>query len=534
MRGIDDFNFVFSMEKNDGKEAGKSWKHMVSMMLLVCISMQMMISYMEAYDYKQFIQINVGFLTVMMVSAVALRRRLFPISFLLGVFLSLCWLISIVCQYYYSGKFSAAFALSLLSTNQVEVASMAPLFLPVTPLFVIAFVSFLTSAHWLSYQLISRWRIRFLWLILLVYVGYLGGIVYRPTTFGAVNSSAIEVLKRTPFYNMQYLLSAYAQEVYFNDIKGTTFTHQYSPQTQNGRAIKNVVLVIGESARRGNMGMYGYRRSNTPNASREASHMTLFSQAVAPAPYTLMAVPLSLTSATVDNTNMSKLLDSILIVATANKIDTQWISSQGHFGEYDTRVSAIAQQAAKTVWVEGVDENVLPKFYDSLKGDGKKLIIVHIFGSHEPICNRVPDRHKFYLDGDAEDTCYDNSIFYTDWILGEMFEKLRGSDTALVYYSDHALIKSRGKYLHASGVPPKQAVDVPMFVWYADSGHKIAKPIIAQPYSTADNYYLIANLLGITIDGQTCKSVLSSCYIFKPPLVMDTEGQYYLYSSLRD
>jgi glucan phosphoethanolaminetransferase (alkaline phosphatase superfamily) len=69
--------------------------------------------------------------------------------------------------------------------------------------------------------------------------------------------------------------------------------------TLSDTGIENYVLIIGESERTANMGIYGYQRDTTPELEKQKSQLLLFRNAVTPAPVTIMAVPLAMTADTV-------------------------------------------------------------------------------------------------------------------------------------------------------------------------------------------------------------------------------------------
>ncbi|MFP3427482.1 sulfatase-like hydrolase/transferase, partial [Pseudoalteromonas sp. SIMBA_162] len=52
------------------------------------------------------------------------------------------------------------------------------------------------------------------------------------------------------------------------------------------------VLIIGESQRRDQLSLYGYSRATTPNLDARRDELVVFDQAIAPAPQTVLAVPM--------------------------------------------------------------------------------------------------------------------------------------------------------------------------------------------------------------------------------------------------
>lgn len=70
---------------------------------------------------------------------------------------------------------------------------------------------------------------------------------------------------------------------------------------------------------------------------------------------------------------------------------------------------------------------------------------------------------------------YDNTILYTDFILSEVVNKLKGKqdmfDTAMLYLSDHGeSLGEKGMYLHGApySIAPKEQTSVPMLAWVSN------------------------------------------------------------------
>lgn len=71
---------------------------------------------------------------------------------------------------------------------------------------------------------------------------------------------------------------------------------------------------------------------------------------------------------------------------------------------------------------------------------------------------------------DDQDACYDNSIHYTDSLLGQVFELLKDRRASVMYFADHGLERDPTKknvYFHGGREASQQAYHVPMFIWYS-------------------------------------------------------------------
>jgi lipid A ethanolaminephosphotransferase len=112
------------------------------------------------------------------------------------------------------------------------------------------------------------------------------------------------------------------------------------------------------------------------------------------------------------------------------------------------------------------------------------LIVLHLKGSHGPAYYRryPPQFEKFTpvcrstdlasCEIDAIVNAYDNSILYTDHVVGRVIEILRQQSdlyaTALLYVSDHGeSLGEGGLFLHGlpNSIAPREQTRVPMYAW---------------------------------------------------------------------
>lgn len=189
------------------------------------------------------------------------------------------------------------------------------------------------------------------------------------------------------------------------------------------------------------MSLYGYTRSTTPQVEAQRKQIKLFNQAISGAPYTALSVPLSLTADSVLSHDIHNYPDNIINMANQAGFQTFWLSSQSAFRQNGTAVTSIAMRAMETVYVRGFDELLLPHLSQALQQNTqqKKLIVLHLNGSHEPACSAYPQSSAVFQPQDDQDACYDNSIHYTDSLLGQVFELLKDRRASVMYFADHGL-----------------------------------------------------------------------------------------------
>lgn len=306
------------------------------------------------------------------------------------------------------------------------------------------------------------------------------------------------------FYHTMDIKGAFKLKEEIAKIQNTKVNYQLV-ELKDEEPIENIVVLIGESVRRQNMSLYGYeKRETTPIIKNEIDNLLLYKDAYAPAAITNLAVPIILSNIDVDNYSreITKLSDNILNVANHLGYDTHWYSMQGGA----QGITAIATFAKTKKWVNGFDEALLPYLDEALRlPSRKKLIVLHINGSHPYCCDKYPKKETIWK-GDI-DECYDNSIRYTDKIIGQILSKLKGRKSTLLYISDHGQIKDGNKYIHGDY---REAVQVPYFIWYSDKIDNVNKgKSIEAETSTSTVYSNVLHLMGV-----------------KNPKTIDNSGKY--------
>ncbi len=164
-----------------------------------------------------------------------------------------------------------------------------------------------------------------------------------------------------------------------------------------------------------------------------------------------------------DQTNQAWLNSgNILATAKALGYEVIWISNQPLLGKWDTPVGFLAKQADQVIGINysGIsaghyDEDLLPCVDQALsKPEAKKLVILHLMGSHGNFNRRYPPQfarfgedevteflqHQGYSHRVIENrNAYDNSIRYTDFILAQVLKKLKAlkGEKFMLYFSDH-------------------------------------------------------------------------------------------------
>ncbi|HAX7397696.1 TPA: phosphoethanolamine transferase [Escherichia coli] len=401
--------------------------------------------------------------------------------------------------------FNDGFAISVLQSDPDEVVKMLGMYSPYLCAF--AFLSLLFLAVIIKYD-VSLPTKKVTGILLLIVIS---GCLFSACQFAykdAKNKNAFSpyilasrFATYTPFFNLNYFALAAKEHQRLLSIANIVPYFQLSVRDTG---IDTYVLIVGESVRVDNMSLYGYTRSTTPQVEAQRKQIKLFNQAISGAPYTALSVPLSLTADSVLSHDIHNYPDNIINMANQAGFQTFWLSSQSAFRQNGTAVTSIAMRAMETVYVRGFDELLLPHLSQALQQNTqqKKLIVLHLNGSHEPACSAYPQSSAVFQPQDDQDACYDNSIHYTDSLLGQVFELLKDRRASVMYFADHGLERDPTKknvYFHGGREASQQAYHVPMFIWYSPVlGDGVDRTTENNIFSTAYNNYLINAWMGVT------------------------------------
>lgn len=226
---------------------------------------------------------------------------------------------------------------------------------------------------------------------------------------------------------------------YFKQIKMLSEQVGIQEEITSDSNVRTAVIVIGESACRDYMNVYGYERDNTPwmTQNRNNDNFIFFDNTYSSYKLTNKSLIYLLTEKSQYNDKEVYSSLNFIEIAKAAGFKTYWISNQGNISNYRESYNVVAQKADEKRFLEGssYDEELLG-LLDISNGNNKNLIVIHLAGSHSPYKNYPIDFKKFPNDNINDN--YDNSILYTDYILQQIFAKLSPHNLDLfIYISDH-------------------------------------------------------------------------------------------------
>ncbi len=306
---------------------------------------------------------------------------------------------------------------------------------------------------------------------------------------------------------------------------------------------KVMVLVIGETARRHNLSLYGYHRKTNPLLEMEPN-LIVMNNAESVYNLTSFAFPVFITRATSENFEIHLKEKSVMSAFQEAGFYTIYINNQplGHGSIYHTYASQSDTliDLATSLDTYSTDEIILPEFdklYQKLRHK-KTLIVIHSLGSHFRYNFRYPASYEIYkpainsqfdiaaISRNKKEelvNSYDNSILFTDYFLSGLISVMKADSSMvglLMYASDHGenlFDDENYGFAHGGSVMSKYEKEIPLLIWCSERyenvyGYKIqnVKSNINAPVNTNHFFHSILDLSGIYINEETLENSFAS------------------------
>jgi len=265
--------------------------------------------------------------------------------------------------------------------------------------------------------------------------------------------------------------------------------HKQLTMQNNIPEYDKIVIILGESANKHHMGIYGYNIPTTPFLTELASQRGsyVFPNVIAPTNQTRYSVPILFTPANVHDFN--KFFSSQSIISTFKEYGykTYWLSNQYISGMADSYIASIASEAdiSKTMhfaYPPGGKEDtefdmILVKLINNINIQKvkKEVYFIHLLGSHFQYKKRYPTGMGLFPTPKNKVEEYDNSIHYTDSVIKEIYNIFKNDKLLLIYISDHAEMVNIKKSGHGYNPPFGNEYDIPLFIHSSESNKRLAK-----------------------------------------------------------
>jgi lipid A ethanolaminephosphotransferase len=250
-----------------------------------------------------------------------------------------------------------------------------------------------------------------------------------------------------------------------------------------------LVVVIGETARAQNFSLNGYPRVTNPELARRG--VINFPDTLACGTSTEVSLPCMFSpyGRRHYDEDLIATHESVLQVLARAGVKVFWRDNQsGCKGVCEGLPSQQVDHAGPGSLCAGGEclDELLLQGLDGLVRDtrGNMVVVLHQLGSHGPAYfRRYPPAFKRFVPAcESEDlrlckqdeivNAYDNSLLYTDFVLGKVIDFLdqaqQTHDTAMLYISDHGeSLGEKGLYLHGMpwAIAPDVQKKVPFVLW---------------------------------------------------------------------
>ena len=283
------------------------------------------------------------------------------------------------------------------------------------------------------------------------------------------------------------------------------------------------VLVVGETARACNFGLYGYERNTTPLLDKTEG-LVAFTDVLTQSNTTHKSVPMLLSGASAENYNRIYREKGIITAFKEAGFHTAFFSNQRPNHSF---IDFLGEQADEHYFLkEGAsakdnhyDSDLLQKLDGILPAADassskqyryrKLFVVLHTYGSHFNYQERYPRNFAFFKPDCKSEAkpenrrdllnAYDNTIRYTDYILHGIVERLQKWEktqaktdgvysqptSAMLYTSDHGeniFDDDRRLFLHAAPKASDYELHVPFIIW-TSSGYGKQYPGILKTLS---------------------------------------------------
>lgn len=348
-----------------------------------------------------------------------------------------------------------------------------------------------------------------------VIVGFLFMLVIDYQVRGATKFSF-------PIWSLSSLYDYYKvkkQEARYYEIKKNAVFNAVRNAEYDENTKETIIVVVGETLRRDHLEYYGYQKPTSPLMKKE--DLLIFTDVVSAANQTVNSLQRAFTLAENLDENYYWKYPSLIRSFKEVGFKTYWLSTQLVYDKNSNEVSFIAQECDSIINynMESYDEKIIEPLDNVLKiNDQKKIIFLHILGSHSTYNKRYPKSYTYFSKIKSKDKKvnimreYDDAVRYNDFILSQFLDKLKKQEgeRSFMMFSDHgeSLYDSKPNYFnHGSDKPSQSEFNIPLILWFSDEFkdkhgdlmHQITankdKPIVL-----SDFFYALPSFYGIEFD----------------------------------
>jgi len=282
------------------------------------------------------------------------------------------------------------------------------------------------------------------------------------------------------------------------------------------------VLVIGESTTSTHMELYGYYRPTNPLLTKRQDELMIYENVKSPHTHTISSLSKALT---VGNYSEPGEIFNHTLIQLFNHagFKTYFISNQNPIGQYETTVTLLAKASDEIVHTNASrslhDEVLIEPLNRALADKAKKkLIILHMMGTHSFYANRYPEEYDLFRDKpntkfeheEAYKTIneYDNAMVYNDYIVDAIITSVEEmtENAYVLYFSDHGedVFETIDEAGHTEEKGTEPMYKIPFVLWQSTDFKSRDSTLTwdtTRRFNLRDLPHTVADLSGIRFNG---------------------------------
>ncbi|GEM_PF-2421362 len=312
-------------------------------------------------------------------------------------------------------------------------------------------------------------------------------------------------------------------------------------QRDADRGPRTHLVVIGESAGRDHLSLYGYGRPTTPwlEAMAREKGLLVFRSAYAGSKYTYHALEMALTEA--DQYDRRRFEDSLTLPEALQEAGfaVTWLSNQERDFNKGMPFGIMAASCGRSEWTarpaESFDMELADLLTRTADTSRDSVVIIHLNGSHLIYRDRTPEEKRRFAgqSDDAVNDAYDDSILYTDSVLEALFNYAEAhlNLATFTYFSDHGEVPGVPRDTFLWGM-----ARIPFVLWMSEDFRASHEELAGRLSARLDDFWtndlffdLALSLFGVDSDRREAGKDLSSREWRMRGADMTTEkGRYFL------
>ncbi|MCM1489654.1 MAG: phosphoethanolamine transferase [Muribaculum sp.] len=261
------------------------------------------------------------------------------------------------------------------------------------------------------------------------------------------------------------VVEVYRENRQINSMMQKMQTYVNYDKVQSEHKAFNMIVIFGESADQSHLSLYGYPLPTTPCLDTMSDSLYVFRDVLASSKFTSDNMERMLTLKKDSDSDGWWRHPMLIDIMNAAGYQTFWLSNQERTGIWSNATAVMSSRAGSVKYIgktssedhllQKYDADLIPELEKALSDTvNPKWIGLHLMGSHFAYRNRYPeDRQHFsstdimqrrpreWMNRSKYETAadYDNSIRYTDSVVGRIFDIVahQKQPSVVIYLSDH-------------------------------------------------------------------------------------------------